>query len=191
VESYGILTDHVVTAPTSTQISSQFSDDGSSSKSVSSRFPRVPSFNSNFFSREPLPSPPVAPSQTSRGSTVAPNASPLAPNNTTSSSSSQASTSQHCPTCQCWRHTTSTQLSLDFPPSPVAVSPPLSPFKAVFPGVLLYVPEDPHTNGPPPSPTASSVYSYYRDSQVLPPSPEAESNPRGVPYYRDSVLPPS
>jgi hypothetical protein len=196
VESYGVLTDHVVTAPTSptsTRASSQFSDDQSSSKSVVSRFPRVPSFNSNFFSRERPPSPSsVSPTQSSGGSAVAPNAGPLAPNSTTlAPSGTQASTYRHCSTCQCWRHTTSTQLSLDIPPSPVATSPPPSLFKTVSPGVLLYVPEEPHANGPPPSPTGSSVYSYYRESQVLPPSPEAESNPRGARYYHDSVLPPS
>ena len=191
MEPYGALTDHVATAPTSTQTSTQLSDDGSSSKSVVSRFPR-PSFNSNFFSREQPSSPSsVAPSQSSGGSAVAPNAGLLALNSTALvPNGSQASTSRHCQTCQCWRHTTSTQ-SLDFPPSPVAVSPPPSLFKTVSPGVLLYSPQDPHANGPPPSPTASSVYSYYRESQVLPPSPETESNPRRVRYYRDSVLPPS
>lgn len=74
----------------------------------------------------------------------------------------------------------STQASFDYAlpntPAGAVASPPPSPFKAVFPGVLLYVPEDPHAGGNPPSPTASSIYSgYFRDS---PKSPDRELNPR-------------
>lgn len=154
-------------SPTSTQISTQYSDDTSSSKSIVNRFPRVPSFGNSFFSREQPSSPvPLADSpihESRRPSLGVVTNSPQVP----------TTAARHCPTCQCWRHTVSTQASADYnsPNSPVGglgPSPPPSPFKAVFPGVLLYVPEEPHANGPP-SPTASSIYSgLFRDSFTTP-----------------------
>lgn len=153
-------------APTATQTSTQFSDDTSSSKSIVPRFPRVPSFNGTFFSRDRPSSPAFtadSPLQESRRPSLG-----------VVTNSPQAPVGRHCPTCQCWRHTSSTQNSYDYPsPStPAHVSPPPSPFKAVFPGVLLYVPEDQHSSARPPSPTASSIYSgYFRDT---PSSPDRE-----------------
>lgn len=78
----------------------------------------------------------------------------------------------------------STQVSVDAQLSPPPTQPP-SPFRSVFPGVMLYVPPEEQRPQPePPSPTsASSVYSYYREvhSEFRTPTPEyrdSESNRR-------------
>jgi hypothetical protein len=183
-----------LTAQTSTRISS---DDNSSTRSIIARLPRVPSFNSSLFFRErdratsPVSSPVLDISSFSPPVPPIPLGAEYA--------FSEGFTGKHCPTCQCRRHTTSTQsiessqspqstrarsgidsqgvranqasLTLDLPRQSTtrtsAMSPPPSPFRAVFPGVLLYVPDEDERIGvrPPSSPTSSVYGGYYNESE--------------------------
>ena len=138
-------------AQTSTQSSKGDSDDRSSTRSVVSRFPRVPSFNSGIFSRGR----PVSPVSHigSAGSESIPS----------TNGNHSTLNEKHCSTCQCWRQTTSTQANLDVPP-PTPSTPTSPSFRSVFPGVLLYVPEanETHASGPRSSLSTSNL-PYYRD----------------------------
>jgi hypothetical protein len=122
-----------------------------------SRFPRVPSLNTNIFSREKER--PPSPTSTMLSNPLSSPTSDVVGSNPDN---------RHCPTCQCWRHTTNTQASIDSAPG-ISSSPPPSPFRAVFPGVLLYVPEERQNNHRPTS-ASSSLYQYYRER---PSTPEA------------------
>ncbi|KAG8761455.1 hypothetical protein FRC14_003868 [Serendipita sp. 396] len=143
--------------------------DDISAKSIVSRFPGVPSFSGGFFRDRERSSSPAS----SARSTV-----PSVPSSG-NYSAPEASDGKHCPTCQCRRHTALTNISLgpSTPVSPTTSSPPPSPFRQVFPGVLLYAPEGQTRPAPiyyePPSPS-SSIFTYYRDahSDLRPPSPE-------------------
>ncbi|PVG03613.1 hypothetical protein CPB86DRAFT_779347 [Serendipita vermifera] len=145
-------------SPIKTQLS--VSSDEHSNKSLVSRFPRVPSLNGNFFSREKERPPSPTSTMLSRQSNAL--GSP------TSEVVNSNPDNRHCPTCQCWRHTLDTQARPDSPYI-ISSSPPPSPFRAVFPGVLLYVPEE-NQNSQRPTSSSSSIYPYYRER---PPSPEA------------------
>jgi len=139
-------------AQTSTQSSRGDSDDRSSTRSVVSRFPRVPSFNSGIFSRGRPVSPVLHIG--SAGSESIPS----------TNGNRSTSNEKHCSTCQCWRQTTSTQANLDIPPPTPSTPTSPSSFRSVFPGVLLYVPEanEIHASRPSSSPSMSSL-PYYRD----------------------------
>ena len=157
------MTHGLVSARTSTHSSSgrsTASGDEFSAKNFVGRFPMVPSLTGSLFSRDRgRPATPAS---------IVPSSNGSIPSNSSIGSSPQAE--RHCSTCQCWRHTMSTQVSVE-----VTTSQPPSPFRAVFPGVMLYVPKE-QTNHPdvpneqtsrpePPRPTStSSVYTYYREA---------------------------
>lgn len=153
-------------AHTSTQSSGGEYDDHSSTKSIATRFPRLPSFNASLFSRG-RPTSPISHAGSGGSELLSP---PVADEH-------ESQNGKHCATCQCWGHTNSTQPSLDLPP-PTPTTPSSPSFRSVFPGVLVYVPEEERVDGPAMSSTTSLPY--YRDR--LTPSPEPFAIPQGRAY---------